>query len=119
METLSRTLHAVLVFFLCFLFGFSSAQTGIPDGAASLVFVFDTTGSMYDDLIQVRAGASKILSTTLDRKVKPLYNYVLIPFHDPGELRNECYSEIIHSFKELLQDEDFYLCIIFFTARLC
>lgn len=92
METRPRTLnHAVLVFLLYFINGgFSSAQNGIPDGAGSLVFVFDTTGSMYDDLIQVRAGASKILSTTLERKVKPLYNYVLIPFHDPGKSRDQC-----------------------------
>lgn len=92
METRPRTLnHAVLVFLLYFTNGgFSSAQNGIPDGAGSLVFVFDTTGSMYDDLIQVRAGASKILSTTLERKVKPLYNYVLIPFHDPGKSRDQC-----------------------------
>lgn len=80
-----RTLHGALLFFLLYLnWGFSNGQSEIPEGASSLVFVFDTTGSMYDDLIQVRAGASKILSTTLDRKVKPLYNYVLIPFHDPG-----------------------------------
>ncbi|KAL9989079.1 hypothetical protein ACROYT_G003587 [Oculina patagonica] len=87
MKARPKTLHATLVLLLYFVFvlnwGFSKAQNGIPDGAASLVFVFDTTGSMYDDLIQVRAGAAKILSTTLERKVKPLYNYVLIPFHDP------------------------------------
>lgn len=83
-----RTLYADLIVHMLFVFisnwGYSKAQNGIPEGAASLVFVFDTTGSMYDDLIQVRAGAAKILSTTLERKVKPLYNYVLIPFHDPG-----------------------------------
>lgn len=82
-----RTLYADLIVHVLFVFisnwGYSKAQNGIPEGAASLVFVFDTTGSMYDDLIQVRAGAAKILSTTLERKVKPLYNYVLIPFHDP------------------------------------
>lgn len=89
MKASPKTLHANLILHLYFVFilnwGFSEAQNGIPEGAASLVFVFDTTGSMYDDLIQVRAGAAKILSTTLERKVKPLYNYVLIPFHDPGK----------------------------------
>lgn len=63
----------------------SNAGGGIPDGSATLVFVFDTTGSMYDDLVQVRAGASKILSTTLKMKIRPLYNYALVPFHDPGK----------------------------------
>ena len=57
----------------------------IPTGAASLAFVFDITGSMYDDLVQVIEGAAKILATTLSRRDKPLYNYVLVPFHDPGE----------------------------------
>lgn len=93
MKAHPKTLHATLVWLLYFVFisnwGFSNAQNGIPEGAASLVFVFDTTGSMYDDLIQVRAGAAKILATTLERKMKPLYNYVLIPFHDPGKLFRE------------------------------
>ena len=57
----------------------------VPEGAASLAFVFDITGSMYDDLVQVIEGAAKILATTLRRREKPLYNYVLVPFHDPGE----------------------------------
>lgn len=56
----------------------------VPEGAASLAFVFDVTGSMYDDLVQVIEGAAKILATTLARRDKPLYNYVLVPFHDPG-----------------------------------
>jgi hypothetical protein len=55
-----------------------------PNGAASLAFVFDITGSMYDDLVQVIEGAAKILATTLAMRDKPLYNYVLVPFHDPG-----------------------------------
>lgn len=67
----------------------TEAQTGIPDGAATLAFVFDTTGSMYDDLVQVRAGASKILSQSLKQQVKPLYNYVIVPFHDPGKVNME------------------------------
>ena len=57
----------------------------IPQGSASLAFVFDITGSMQDDLLQVIEGAAKILATTLRRREKPLYNYVLVPFHDPGE----------------------------------
>ena len=56
----------------------------VPDGSASLAFVFDITGSMYDDLVQVIEGAAKILATTLSRREQPLYNYVLVPFHDPG-----------------------------------
>src|SRR6218665_3853278 len=58
----------------------------IPQGAASLAFVFDTTGSMSDDLAQAVDGAAKILEVTLTRREKPLYNYILVPFNDPGEL---------------------------------
>lgn len=56
----------------------------IPPGAASMAFVFDATGSMYDDLRQVKTGASKIFQTIMERrKESPIYNYVLVPFHDP------------------------------------
>lgn len=55
-----------------------------PPGTSSLTFVFDTTGSMNDDLIQVQDGAKKILDTVLKQREKLIYNYVYVPFHDPS-----------------------------------
>ncbi len=52
----------------------------------SLAFVFDRTGSMYDDLLQVRNGATRIFNNTIKNGTSPVHNYILVPFRDPGKL---------------------------------
>lgn len=61
------------------------ARNPKKEGAATLAFVFDTTGSMYDDLKQVIEGAGKILKTVLEKFERPIHDYILVPFNDPGK----------------------------------
>jgi hypothetical protein len=51
---------------------------------ASLTFVFDTTGSMNDDLDQVKKGANAIFKAILSQSDLPVQEFIVVPFHDPG-----------------------------------
>lgn len=68
----------------------------VPPGTSTLAFVFDTTGSMNDDLIQVQNGAKKILDIVLKQRPKFIYNFVYVPFHDPS---NSLFLLYIPSYK--------------------
>ncbi|XP_062528132.1 hemicentin-1 isoform X4 [Bombyx mori] len=86
-----------LLLFLCFgvLKSFSVSHTEstskrndtvsneVQSERSSLAFVFDTTGSMHNDLTQLREGAEMILNTALDES-NIIDNFVFVPFHDPG-----------------------------------
>jgi len=61
-----------------------SNQIDPPLGTSSVTFVFDVTGSMHDDLLQVIQGATHIYNATLRREYS-IYDYILIPFADPGK----------------------------------
>lgn len=54
-------------------------------GQASLVLVFDATGSMEECLKQLRSGAKLIVEKFADSDVNPIFNYVFVPFRDPGK----------------------------------
>ncbi|XP_053328822.1 hemicentin-2 [Spea bombifrons] len=73
-------LRVLLLAFFMVQVGYGDVQ---EDTAPSLAFVFDVTGSMYDDLRQVIEGANRILERTLNRRTKAIGSYVLVPFHDP------------------------------------
>lgn len=67
--------------------GYSSNGRGSSENSGvSLVFVFDSTSSMYDDLQQAREGAKKIFNATLALSDQRIHNFVLVQFKDPGKL---------------------------------
>ncbi|UJR25150.1 hypothetical protein I4U23_006509 [Adineta vaga] len=68
-----------LILLVCIRF---SNQMNPPLGTSSVTFVFDVTGSMHDDLLQVIQGATHIYNATLRREYS-IYDYILIPFADP------------------------------------
>lgn len=51
----------------------------------SLLIIFDATGSMHDDLEQLRIGAQEIVNELSAREDNPIYNYVLVVYRDPSK----------------------------------
>ena len=49
----------------------------------SLVFVFDATSSMSEDLAQLKGAAKEIITAFSEQKENPISNYILSVFRDP------------------------------------
>lgn len=58
--------------------------------APALVFVMDTTGSMFEEITAARLRAHSIIQSRASSSREPS-SYVLVPFHDPSE------SDLLHS----------------------
>lgn len=50
----------------------------------SLAFVFDTTGSMDDDYVQLKSHAEEIMTYVQKRNDTDIKHFVFVPFNDPG-----------------------------------
>lgn len=60
---------------------------GMATSAISLAIVFDSTGSMGNDLKQVKTGARRILQRHMQRgEANYIKDFVLVKVHDPGGL---------------------------------
>lgn len=55
------------------------------NGQISLAIIFDCTGSMHDNLKEMKAGAQRLVDAITDRPDNPIHNYVFVCFRDPGK----------------------------------
>lgn len=51
----------------------------------SLVIVFDATASMSSSLVELRSSARNIINKFKSKENNPIYNYIFVPFRDPGK----------------------------------
>ena len=67
----------------------------------ALVFVIDTTGSMFEEINAARLRALAIIQGRAESSAGQPGTYLLVPFHDPGE---DCLSTtaILHHFEGAL-----------------
>lgn len=61
----------------------------------SLLIIFDGTGSMSTDLAQLKTAAKKIVVDYAAQEDKPIFNYVLDVFRDPGESKNPLIEQFL------------------------
>nr|XP_049697512.1 hemicentin-1-like isoform X2 [Helicoverpa armigera] len=71
------------IFPLVFFIVVSSISEVLCNGNGSLTFVIDATGSMFNDIDQVRASVNQIMDTVFNEKSSLIDNMVLVTFNDP------------------------------------
>lgn len=77
--------------FCCTLVVQNAADVPNPDDVyRSLAFVFDTTGSMEDDYIQLKSHAEDIMTYVQKRNDTDIKHFVFVPFNDPGIIKSLC-----------------------------
>lgn len=64
--------------------GTAVVQYPEDDLYSSLAFVFDTTGSMENDYLQLKSHAESIMTYVLARNNSDIKHFVFVPFNDPG-----------------------------------
>lgn len=79
----------VFVLVIAMWLGLVIFQEDVFLGVVILAFVFDITGFMYDDLVQVIDGVVKIMVIIFVRIEKFFYNYVFVLFYDLGRLSTQ------------------------------
>lgn len=65
--------------------GLSSKFSAPTPYEKSLVIVFDITGSMYDDIKEMRSAAKTIVSHFASSPNYAIYNFISVPYNDPFE----------------------------------
>lgn len=58
----------------------------------ALVFVIDTTGSMFEEITAARLRAYSIIQSRASSPGQSV-TFLLVPFHDPGEGEHICHSQ--------------------------
>uniref|UniRef100_A0A2A4J8M3 Ig-like domain-containing protein n=1 Tax=Heliothis virescens TaxID=7102 RepID=A0A2A4J8M3_HELVI len=71
------------IFPLVFFIVVSVISEVLGGGNGSLTFVIDDTGSMYNDIDQVRASVNQIMDTVFNEKASLTDNMILVTFNDP------------------------------------
>lgn len=65
--------------------------------SAVVCFVIDTTGSMYNDIVEARKLVYEIIDSKKGTQDEPS-EYILVPFNDPGKVHSTKILQTIHSF---------------------